>query len=410
MKKAIVLGGTIPHVDLILKLKQRGYYTILIDYNDNPPAKEVADKHIQESTLNKEKVLEIAKDHKIDLIITSCIDQANCVACYVGEKLGLPIPYSYETSLDVTKKGRMKEIFWNNNIPTAKYYVLESDDGSSPHIEYPIVIKPSDANSSKGVFKISNDKEFHEKIKESFSYSREGKTIVEKYISGAEIEATCIAVNGKSTILLTRDYEAYSIEGRELQNINCSVPGKQCEKHYTELESICQKIVDAFHLNTTPFFIQAICNDEGVFVLEFAPRIAGGTTYDMVHYYTGFDYLEASIKSFLHEPIEVNVIPNSKKYLTEFLYMKPGVFDRVDGVQELEQNGEIDRFFHYTNSGKVISESFNTGNRVGAVMVSANTEEECSIKMDEVMKKISVKDVNGNDVKLRLKGSISRNE
>ena len=32
MKKAIVLGGTRPHITLIQKLKDRGYYVILIDY------------------------------------------------------------------------------------------------------------------------------------------------------------------------------------------------------------------------------------------------------------------------------------------------------------------------------------------------------------------------------------------
>ena len=52
---ALVLGGTSPHVELINKLKQRGYYVILVDYLNNSPGIAAADQHIQESTLDKEK-------------------------------------------------------------------------------------------------------------------------------------------------------------------------------------------------------------------------------------------------------------------------------------------------------------------------------------------------------------------
>ena len=53
-KNALVLGGTVPHISLIKKLKERGYHTILVDFLSNPPAKTFADEHIQESTLDKE--------------------------------------------------------------------------------------------------------------------------------------------------------------------------------------------------------------------------------------------------------------------------------------------------------------------------------------------------------------------
>ena len=81
-KKAIVLGGTRPHIELINKLKNLNFYVILIDYLDSPIAKPYADKHIKESTLNKSAVLKIAKENSVDLVISSCIDQANVTACY----------------------------------------------------------------------------------------------------------------------------------------------------------------------------------------------------------------------------------------------------------------------------------------------------------------------------------------
>lgn len=402
MKKAFVLGGTKPHIELIKKIINRGYYVILVDYTDNPPAKEYANEHLKISTLDKELVLDKAKEYSIDLIATSCIDQANSVACYVGEKLGLPIPYSYETSLNVTKKGKMKKIFKDNNIKTADYYVLDCDDGSSPKLPYPLVVKPTDANSSKGVFRVDNDSDFHEKIKESFSFSKEGKAIVERYIDGVEIEAICMCIDGKSHILMTRDYTSFKMDGRELQTGGTSSPGRTCEKWRVEIEHTCQQIVNAFSLKNTPFFIQALCNENGVYVIEFAPRIAGGATATIVQTITGYDYIEASVKSFLHEKIELNTYENKKKYLNSFLYMKPGIYDHIDGIDEFIKNGEVIMWYPYHDKGKEISEKISTNNRLGSVMVCDEDYDLASIKLNNVMSKIKVIDSFGNDVTLKI--------
>ncbi|MBQ7215931.1 MAG: ATP-grasp domain-containing protein [Synergistaceae bacterium] len=396
--KAIVLGGTIPHIDLITKLKKRGFYVILVDYTENPPAKSYADIHIQESTLDAGKVVEIARLYSVDLVISGAIDQANCIACYAGEKLGFPVPYSYQTALNVTNKARMKRVFRENNIPTADFYVIDHDDGTPPKIDYPFVIKPIDANSSKGVFKISSEQEFHAKIQHSLAISREHKAVIEQFIPGTEFEAVCIAIDGVSHILMTRDYEPLPLEGIELQNISLSMPGKVCVQARPEIEAACQKVCDAFGLVNTPFFIQAKHNSSGIYLMEFAPRIAGGSTFEVVEFYTGFDYMEALIKSFLHEPITLKVKPDPNLYKARFLYMKPGIFGRVQGVDECISSGLITKYTPYCISGREISSSFNTGNRIGSMLVSGKTYSELDSKIAEVLKRVRVIDIEGRDM------------
>ena len=44
--RVIVLAGGFDQIALINELKNRGHYTILVDYYDNPPAKTFANKHI----------------------------------------------------------------------------------------------------------------------------------------------------------------------------------------------------------------------------------------------------------------------------------------------------------------------------------------------------------------------------
>ncbi|MBQ1555352.1 MAG: ATP-grasp domain-containing protein, partial [Clostridia bacterium] len=202
---ALVLGGTSPHVELINKLKQRGYYVILVDYLNNSPGIAAADQHIPESTLDREKVLQIAKETRASLVISTCIDQANSVCCYVAEQLGLPHPYSYQTSLDVTDKGRMKRIMTEYGISTSPYTLTTSVEGIDwDKVAFPAVVKPVDCNSSKGVHRADSREEVLRFVEEALSLSRTGYAIIEGFNEGDEIQVDCFAGQDGAQVLMTR--------------------------------------------------------------------------------------------------------------------------------------------------------------------------------------------------------------
>lgn len=397
MKKAFVLGGTVPHIELINKLKARGYHVTLIDYYDNPPAKVAADAHVKASTLDLEVVKKIAEEGNADLVISSCIDQANSVACYVAEQLNLPHPYTYAKSLEVTRKGLMKTIFKQNGIPTSDFYLIDKDEAREIKLPFPFVIKPTDANSSKGVFKINSKEEFYEKIEESIRISREGKAIVEGFVKGTEIQVDCVVIDHRAHVLMTSDKVAFDNGGRELQVTGFSVPGIRCESFSKRLQEIAQGIADAFELDNTPFFYQAICDENEVYVLEFAPRLPGGTRFETVKLVSGFDYIESSIRSFLKEPIEGEINNPKEKYVMRFLYMKPGVFDHIKGVEDLLADGTVNHFFPFVIKGKQIDSSMSSGNRICAIMTNGKTYGEAECKIATALEQLSVIDADGND-------------
>ncbi|MBO7602254.1 MAG: hypothetical protein J6S94_04385, partial [Bacteroidaceae bacterium] len=214
---AIVLGGTSPHILLVDKLHERGFYVILIDYLDNPPAKRVADEHIQESTLDKEKVLEVAKARNAQLVISACIDQTNSICCYVAEKLGLPHPYSYQTSLCVTDKGLMKRIMVDNGIPTSSFTTTASIETIDwEKIEFPAVVKPVDCNSSKGVRRVDSVEETKQRVVEAISLSRTKTAIIEGFNHGEEIQVDCLATESDVKVVMTRQKQKIASKGNDM--------------------------------------------------------------------------------------------------------------------------------------------------------------------------------------------------
>ena len=148
----MIMGGNIPHRELILKIKERGYFTILVDYLDNPAAKDVADLHIQESILDVDKVMAIAEQYKPKFIANLCVDRAMVPTAYVCEKLGIHNFVDYEQSINVTDKCSMKKVFQEHGIKTSAFYtVTKETDLSDYQIHYPVVVKPETVSNNASI-------------------------------------------------------------------------------------------------------------------------------------------------------------------------------------------------------------------------------------------------------------------
>ena len=207
--KAVVLAGGFDQIALIRELKERGAKVILVDYLEKPPAKPYADVHYPISTLNIEDVRRVVFDEKPDLITTACTDQALLTAAKLSEEFQLPCYISYETARNVTNKTYMKKMMQQAGIPTAEFRIVHDaamDDALG--FQYPIVVKPADCNSSKGVRKVDSMENYVPAVAEALKLSRTGSAVVEEFIFGKEISVDAFVRNGKAEILLmteTRD-------------------------------------------------------------------------------------------------------------------------------------------------------------------------------------------------------------
>ena len=398
-KTALVLGGTSPHKLLIDKLKRRGFHVILIDYLDNPPAKESADEHIKASTLDQDAVLSIAKERKADLVISACIDQANSVCCYVAEKLNLPHPYSYKTSLDVTNKGLMKRIMRRNGIPTSSFVTVSSPDKVEwSSVRFPSVVKPVDCNSSKGVKRVDNRDGAETALADAILLSRTHEAILEGYNVGPEIQVDCLATSSGVKVMMTRLKQKIVSDGKGmvLQSFGSVFPAPLNVVQLAEVQSIAERIAFAFDLWNTPFFYQAIITEEGISVLEFAPRIGGGLSYSILKDFGSYDAVEYAIDSYLGKELEaVPHIPNDKFLSSILVYVRRGVFDHLEGFENLISTGMIDRGFLMKTQGDFIDEDLRSSNRVAAFIVTEKDYHSLQSKARQAFSSIEAFDLDG---------------
>ena len=397
---AIVLGGTAPHKLLVEKLHERGYYVVLVDYLDNPPAKQVADEHIQASTLDKERVLEIAQQKKASLVISTCIDQANSVCCYVAEKLNLPHPYSFETSLLVTNKGLMKARMKEYDVPSSAY-VLSKDvaDIDWDKVSFPCVVKPVDCNSSKGVHRADSIEEAKSFVEEAIRLSQTSEAIIEDFCPGDEIQVDCVALEDDADVVMTRSKVKMKWgDGAVLNSIGSIVPAQISEQLTPELKAIAQNIARGFGLHNTPFFFFFIVSNEEINVIEFAPRVGGGLSYYMIKDFVGFDAVEAALDSYLGISINKSYHNPEKIYRSCLLYAKPCTFDHVEGVDDLKARGIIREFFVTKSKGDIIDGDMRSSNRVASFIVEATDLDELRKNISLCLGYVKVIDDKGNNM------------
>jgi biotin carboxylase len=399
---AVVLGGTAPHCTLIDNLKARGYRTVLVDYYATPPAKAHADQHVQESTLDKDAVVRVARQVGAELVIATCVDQANTVACYAAEQLGLPRPYSYETARVIADKTMMKDRMALHAIPTARHvHVRRGMAVDVSELCYPLVVKPADTNGSAGVRRVNDAAELDRFLPRALDLSRAGRAIVEEYVTGPELSIDCFIEAGRARIVLVRrKYAVPAGSGVEqvMQSTGSIAPFPLGDAIHAQAEEMLSTLARVFGLNNTPMLVQAFLTADGLSIIEFAARLSGGTGSAVTKRVTGFDALDASIESFLGRPVTVRILAPQVFVMTNTAYARPGTFDRIEGIDELLSDGTIEQFLPYKTRGMVVGDDMSTRSRIGAFLVTGPDMATVRSRLSRAVAGLRVYDTQGADM------------
>jgi len=396
--KAIILAGGYDQIALIKELKNRNYFTILIDYYSNPPAKDYADIHYQVSTLDTELIKEIAIKESVNLITTACTDQALLSVAQISEELNLPCYMSYEKALNVTNKMHMKYEMKKAYIPTARHIVVSDvSDVKLKELKFPVVVKPSDCNSSKGVKKTSSFQEGILFIKEALELSRSKTAIIEEFIEGFEISVDAFVTDGKVDVLLITESE--KIKNTNGFTITQSKYPVDIDKISMEdIQIIVQSICMNFNIINGPLLVQLIISDNNVFVVEFSARMGGGTKYKLIEVLTGFDIMNAYVDLITDIKPKVRCKKQFNYAHLNYCYASKGVFDKPLGFDDLMEQGIIYDYFIYKSEGAVIDKSETSSDRVAGYLITADTIEDLNRREKLANDTLKILSKNGKDI------------
>ena len=174
MKKLMLLGGIRYLLPVIKAAHEQGYYVITADYLPDNIAHKYSDEYVNVSIVDKEAVLRVAQERKIDGIMSFGVDPGVVSAAYVQEKMGLPSFGPYESVCILQNKDRFRDFLTKHgfNVPKAKGYSNKEDVLLDQEIfDYPVMVKPTDSAGSKGVTKVEGKEQLKDAVECAFNKS-----------------------------------------------------------------------------------------------------------------------------------------------------------------------------------------------------------------------------------------------
>lgn len=346
MKKLMLLGGMRYLVPVIEAAHKLGVYVITCDYLPNNIAHKYSDEYCNVSILEKDKVLEKAKELKIDGILSFACDPGVVTAAYVAEKMGLPSSGPYESVAILQNKGKFRKFLTENNfnVPVAKQYTdIETALNDTEMFNWPVIVKPTDSAGSKGVTKVEEKDKLKDAINYALKFSHSNEFIIEDFLEKVGDSSDC---------------DSFSIDGKlKFVSFSAQKFDENCENPYTpaaftwpasiskihqeELTNEIQRLLTLLNMKSSIYNIETReCKNGKAYIMECSPRGGGNRLAEMVRYMTGVDMITNIVKVALGmEPDDINQQEIKDNWAEIILHSeKKGIFEKLWISDEISSN------------------------------------------------------------------------
>lgn len=379
MKKIMILGASALQLPAIVKAKRMGLKVVVVDINPAAIGFSVSGvlKEII-STVDTPSILDAAKRHKIDGIMTLASDMPMQTVAYVGQELGL-VAISKETALKATNKAIMRDTLRENNVPIPIYYSVRGREAFINAVEQvrtagcKCIVKPVDNSGSRGVMLLKSSSDLNNVYEYATHYSRSGEIIVEEFMEGPEVSVETLAVDGHFHVIQITDKlttgAPYFVE------MGHSQPSQLHEVTKQRIREIVIEANKAIGINNGPSHTEIMVTKSGPKIIELGARLGGDCiTTHLVPLSTGIDMVEASIMIALGERPIVN--PRwDKGAAIRYINAGTGIVSGIFGRAEAEAIPGVIQVSIGCGVGDYVGEIKSSTDRVGFVIAQAENVE-----------------------------------
>lgn len=289
-KRILIPGGKFSDWALVNAAHRLGMYVITSGTDSKAPAHRYADKYVPVDYSDKEAMLKLAKDEKIDYMCSCANDFGMISTAYVCEKLGLPGHDSYETTLTIHNKDKFKPLAKKLGLHSP---VSEIFSDRKEAIKYAkqqknkIIIKPVDNVASIGVSKPERKEDIEKSIDLAFSKSKIKKVLIEPFCEGFFTTVTSFIINEK-VVAFFADSAFFYKEGEKAgeefpSNLRCTggvQPSPYMDEWSPYIIEDFNKIARELHLKNGKFHAELLVNpkDHSAVIFDVHRRYSGFST------------------------------------------------------------------------------------------------------------------------------------
>lgn len=407
-KKILVLGGNYSTVAVVNYAHELGFYVIVTSNTDpNGDAKKIADESISYSSSDYESLVQYIKENNIDGVMTGASEFHILNMIRICKMAGLPV-YATEEQWNICQnKKSFKQLCREYGVPCVKEFSAEDDPET---FEYPIIVKPTDGCSARGITVCQNPQEYKNAIEKALEYSQEKKVIIEKFLEnkGTTMSVRYIAINGELYLEAVGDrYVLESEKGKALITAAAFYPSKYTDQYIRDVDEKVKNMFKGLGLKNGVLFMESIASPEGIWFYEMGLRISGGMTYKITEQTNGINELKmlinhAATGKMCEKSDIAKIDPHFNGFLSASITipLTTGTINSITGVDKIKSIEETGDITQYWNVGEtILPKHLGTLDQLFArIPIIAKGKERLSEIIKEIKDNLSVKDENGKEM------------
>ena len=381
-KKLLLLGGLRYLLPVIEAAHKLGIYVITCDYLPNNIAHKYSDEYHNVSIIDKEAVLQLAKELNVDGIMSFAVDPGVITAAYVADKLDLPSAGPYESICILQNKDRFREFLQKNGFNCPWSYSYSNANETLKNVNnytYPCIVKPTDSAGSKGVTRIDNEKELLDAVNIAFDHSISHKIIIEEFIEkkGFSSDTDSFSIDGRLEFVSYSSQRFDENAAGPYVPAAYSWPSSMSMQEESYLTSELQRLLTLLNMRTSIYNIETRIGTNGKpYIMEVSPRGGGNRLAEMLRYATGQDLILNAVRAAVGYSIDELTQPIYKGHWAEVVLHseQDGSFKGLEIAESIKSNVvEQDLWVSYGDKVR----AFNGANdAIGTLVLKFNTQVE----------------------------------
>lgn len=395
--KLLVIGAGPGQVPVIKAAKDLNYHVTVVSVPGDYPGFMLADEILYEDIFNTDTIIEYARKQGIQGIISDQSDMAAPLVGRIAETLNLPT-WGEETARCFTDKVKMRAVFEKLGLPVPIYKhatTLEQAQSAAKGIGYPIIIKPTDAFASRGVFKIYNETELLEFFPKSLEASRTKNIIIEQLLRGDQYFCQGFVQEHKLRLYAFSDRYYFNLPDVAIPYTN-AFPAKISQDFQKRMIDMFTKVVDYLHPQFGHVWAEWIYNNETdtFYIIEMAIRGGGAyVTEELIPRAYGIDSIPFLVKAAMGNNkknfADEIIIPRSAAFYSFLL--PEGIIKKIEGLENVNTiSGVVRVEYKPMKVGDIVPPIENKASRYAMIIIEGKDRDELDSILDKVKEAISI--------------------
>lgn len=402
MKKLLILGANPETVSLILKAKEMGYYTIVTDYDPNAYAKQFADEAANINATDVDNLVDLAVKKQVDGVLVGVAEALLPAYCDVCERLNFPAFSTKEIFSFMTRKDLFKEKCREYNVPV----IHEYDSNQIDSVIFPVIVKPVDSCSSKGISICYTREELNKGIDHALKYSKTGNYIIEDYLSGDEVISYYVIQNGNPIFVGMCDRYTCKPNSNLVQLPVCYIfPSKHIDSYITQTDNSVKNMIRGLGLENGSLFLQCFVDKDGIIrVYEPGYRLNGAQEHIIISKVSGIDAKELYINyaltgSVSNSELEALSNPKPNSYSCKLSpLIRTGKIEKIIGLDKISEIEDVISINPSYREGDEVQGEGTLKQIICRFFIVSDTKTKLCDAINRIQSLLKVYDDKGNDM------------